>query len=140
MDYKYMSEEEQHDLIAQNLLAREREHFHYELNKQNYEDMLNDERLASLPEEWPTELLPYRSPKHPDEVARLVTDPEQYQLIVNLQWRDRVRLLLKTTLTEQAKTEATYAALEKRIKDPTARDAAVARVVAAEAAKANMES
>lgn len=45
MDYKYLEQGYQDDVLAENLYHREREHFGYSLNIANFERMLADDSL-----------------------------------------------------------------------------------------------
>ena len=52
--YLSLTQAERDDAIAQALHGREVEHFHYELNRLNYESMLG--KMVDLPDEWPAEV------------------------------------------------------------------------------------
>ncbi len=123
LQYKHLSQEDQDDALAQAILSREREHHSYELNRINYEQMLAD--MADLPG-WPANLVKYRGTTG-EQLAQALTG-DDFTLVTRLQFRDRVKLLLATTLVEQAKTEAVYVALEKQLPEGARRTAAIERV------------
>lgn len=113
MAYHFLTQQHQDDEAMQAVLGREREHANYELNRQNYLTILASEPYVSLPDEWPAELAKYMNVTG-EALAAQLSDPD-YSLVVNLQFRDRIRLLLKTTIAEQAKSAAVLAANLKRI-------------------------
>lgn len=113
MAYHFLTQQHQDDEAMQAVLGREREHANYELNRQNYLAILASEPYVSLPDEWPAELVKYAN-VFGEELAARLNDPD-YTTVVNLQFRDRVRLLLKTTIAEQAKSAAALSASTKRV-------------------------
>lgn len=82
-------------IIADNIVHRDREVFAYDMNITNYEAL-----LAALPqEEWPEHLVQYKG---------LTADkiPDEYDDICNqLNYRDRIRGLLKTERAERDKSQ-----------------------------------
>lgn len=111
MKYKYLTEDEKQESLASALREREREHHNYELNKINYEHMLDS--MSDLPEEWPESLKQYQGLTG-EKLASAVTGAD-FETVMRLQFRDRVKLLLATTIAEQAKSEAVYNALQSQI-------------------------
>ncbi len=132
LKYKHLSQEDQDDALAQAILSREKEHHNYELNRINYEAML--EEMEDLPD-WPANLVKYRA--FAGEALAAALDGPDYDLACKLQFRDRVKLLLATTIAEQAKVEAVYVALEKQLPDGNRRTAAIKRVQDRESAHVN---
>lgn len=129
MAYIFHDQAAQDDAVARALRNRELEHHAYEVDRLNYLSILATPAMQALPAVWPSELLPYKS-IYGETLAGLVQG-DQYALVTQLQFRDRVQALLATTQTEQAKCAATYQALLARIADPTRFAAAVARQRAA---------
>lgn len=111
MDYLFLTEDDKHDTIAKAMHGRESEHYNYELNKINYEHML--EAYKDLPEEWPENLTQYKT-IFGDKLAELVHG-EIFELVCRYQFRDKLRVLLKTTIVEQNKTTEVYEALKKQL-------------------------
>jgi hypothetical protein len=128
MEYKYLTDSEKSESIAIAIREREREHHNYELNRINYEHMLDS--MSDLQEEWPENLRQYQGLAG-ESLAKAVQGPD-YDLVIRYQFRDRVRLLLATTIAEQAKSEAVYNALVKQITDEQC-VAALARIDARKA-------
>jgi hypothetical protein len=91
--------------IADAVVGREQELFSYDMNIVNYEIM-----LAALPEgEWPENLAQYKR-------STLDQVPDQLDEIVNqYQYRDRIKMLLKTERLERSKSFKIYEALLSRI-------------------------
>lgn len=100
-----ITEQDNSDTIAENIVHREREVYHYDLNIENYEAL-----LQTLPtEDWPEHLVQYQG-KTADQI------PDEYDDICNqLNYRDRVRRLLKTEKQELAKAEAVLNVLLEKI-------------------------
>lgn len=123
MEYKYLSTDEQHESIAVAIRDREREHHNYELNRINYESMLQS--MSDLEENWPDNLRQYQGLT--GEKLAAAVQGDDYNLALRYQFRDRIRLLLATTVAEQNKCEAVYNALQAQITDEAC-NAALARV------------
>lgn len=108
------NEKRKQDLIA-NAYYREQEVYQYQVNIDNYTVM-----LAALPsDEWPESLANYKlTPiEHlPDDMA-----DEDVFMVSNLQYRDRIRSLLRTEKVEQNKAQQVLNALMVQI-GPTAQD------------------
>ncbi len=100
-----ITEQDNSDTIAENIVHREREVYHYDLNIENYEAL-----LQTLPtDEWPEHLVQYRG-KSADQI------PDEFDELCNqLNYRDRVRGLLKTERQELAKAEAVLNVLLEKI-------------------------
>lgn len=126
MQYSYVSQDEQDDVIAQAIIQREKEHHNYEVNRLNYLNMLD--QMSDLPDEWPDNLIQYRGLGGEQLAAALSGD--DYTLASELQFRDRIRVLLTTTMAEQAKVEKVHAALCASLPEGERRDAAIQRVLA----------
>jgi hypothetical protein len=93
------------DAIADAIVGREAEIFSYDMNITNYEIM-----LEALPTDaWPENLTQYQRTsldQVPDDLAVMVSD---------YQYRDRIRVLLKTERLERGKAHRIYQALLSRI-------------------------
>ena len=124
MQYQSLTQEERDLAIAQALHARETEHFHYDLNIQNYEAMLKEPALAELPKEWPAEVAKYRTLAR-DAVVAAVSDPVQRALVLSLQQRDRLVHMTACEKHEAANVERIYAALDTQL-PPVRKEAALA--------------
>jgi hypothetical protein len=101
MSFYSISDDIKYAAIADNVVMREKELFAYDLNISNYTAM-----LANLPQgDWPSDLVQYQTStldQVPDELDETVS---QYQ------YRDRLRLLIKTEKAERAKSFSVYQAL-----------------------------
>lgn len=106
--YQQLTQDEMDDAIAENLYGREVEHFHYELNRRNYVEM-----LKTLP------------------VGDDRGTPEEQEQAA---YRAYIEGLVKTETAARDKTEHTYEALEKNFADPTRKAAAIDRAVTKRAA------
>lgn len=129
IEYKYLTQDEQDDIVAQALLAREKEHFHYQLNIDNYTTILASKEIAELPKEWPENLLQYKN-VYGEKLVEQVEDDSDLETVHQLQFRDLIQKRLKTEAIEQAKCEAAYKALDVKLPDTPQRDAAIGRVQA----------
>jgi hypothetical protein len=100
-----VSNTDKYNILADNVVMREREIMSYDINIANYTAM-----LAALPEdEWPSHLAQYKTAtldQVPDELDDIVS---QYQ------YRDRLRYLVKTEKAERAKSFRVYEALIAQI-------------------------
>lgn len=84
---------------------RELELYSYDINIENYEEMLAGMTTA----EWPEDLLQYRG-KGADQI------PDEVEAVVNeLNYRDRIRALLKTEKAERDKSLKVYETLLNKI-------------------------
>jgi hypothetical protein len=101
MAFYTISDQKKYDTIAEAIVGREQEIFHYELNITNYEAM-----LAALPsDDWPQNLVQYQR-------ATLDQVPDEHdQTVTDYQYRDRLRLLVKTERLERSKSVKVYEAL-----------------------------
>jgi hypothetical protein len=98
--------------LADNVVAREYEVFGYQLNIDNYTAM-----LAALPtDEWDAlspEIQKWRGAKTEDLPESLPV--EVVSLVSDLQYRDRLRALLRTEAVEQNKAQRVHDALLSQI-------------------------
>lgn len=105
MNYKTISQSDHQAIIADNIVHREREVFAYDMNITNY-----DALLAALPQdEWPEHLVQYKG---------LTADkiPDEYDDICNqLNYRDRIRGLVKTERAEREKSQRVLDVLLQQI-------------------------
>ena len=101
MSFYTITEQKKLEAIADAVVGREQEIFSYDINITNYEAM-----LAALPQgEWPQLLVQYQRStldQVPDELDQTVSD---------YQYRDRIKLLLKTERLERSKAFKVYEAL-----------------------------
>jgi len=104
MQYQQLTQDEMDDVIAENLYGREVEHFHYELNRKNYEEM-----LKTLPA---------------GDAGGAPDDREAAA------YRAYIEGLVKTEAAGRDKTERTYDALATNLADPTRKAAAIERATA----------
>jgi hypothetical protein len=100
-----VSNTDKYNILADNIVMREREIMSYDINIANYTAM-----LAALPQDdWPEHLAQYKAATLdyvPDELDDIVS---QYQ------YRDRLRYLVKTEKAERAKSFRVYEALIAQI-------------------------
>ena len=109
--------------IADALVSREHEVADYQMNIDNYTIM-----LAALPQDaWPDELAKYKSIE-PSKINADV-DLETVMIISDYQYRDRLRILLRTENVEKAKTQYVLDALDGQLLDAGTRDADITAAV-----------
>lgn len=125
MKYEFTKADDVDDNIIKAMKSREEEYNNYELNKINYQMMLKD--MEHLPKEWPENLLKYKN-IFGEKLAELLKGPD-FELVTDLQFRDRVECLLATTIVEQKKGDRTHKALAAQLPNGPKRDAAVLRVM-----------
>lgn len=123
--YNHLSQDERDDIIAKALISREQEHWHYELNRINYESILKSIAESELPLEWPESLKGCRGQS--SETLATTLTYEDFVLVSRLQFRERVQVLLATTIAEQSKVEAVHKALSTHML-PERLSAAIIRV------------
>lgn len=108
MEYTTITEEEKKANLATNILAREHEINGYQVNINNYGAM-----LANLPTEWPNDLLKYKD-MSTQQIATNVPD-EHLDLVNDLLFADKIKLLLRTEKIEQGKAKHVYNALVSQL-------------------------
>lgn len=126
LPYKFLTQAEQDDAVLAAIMQREREHFHYELNRANYEEILAGPVMTALPDNWPANLERFKGLTG-EALAAALTDPTDYEVVSNLKLRDRLRLLLATTKTETATVEHVRVALDTVLPAGTRLDEAKTR-------------
>lgn len=96
-----VSNADKYNILADNIVMREKEIMSYDINITNYTAM-----LAALPQDdWPNHLAQYAN-------ATLDQVPDEFDDIVSqYQYRDRLRFLIKTEKAERAKSFRVYEAL-----------------------------
>jgi len=93
-----LNDQEKLASLVMNSFHREMEIYGYQLNIDNYGAM-----LSALPsEDWPAELAAFRAVKTEDLPHELTDD--QVAQIADLQYRDRLRVLVRTEKAEQNKS------------------------------------
>lgn len=119
MQYLSISPDDHQNNLADALVMREAEIYQYDINIENYERM-----LSALPQgDWPDHLIQYKG-KPADQV------PDEYDNdVIALNYRDRLRTLLKTEKAERKKSELVYETLKAQL--PTEKNALQAAVDAA---------
>lgn len=112
MSFYTITSEQLTNAIADAIVGREAEIFSYEMNITNYEIM-----LTTLPtDDWPNHLVQY-------QYVTLDRVPDEYDATVSeYQYRDRLRLLLKTERLERSKSVKIYEALLSRLPEETKAD------------------
>lgn len=101
--------------LATSIASREQEVYQYQVNINNFEAMLQD--MATLPAEWPQRLMQYRS-STPDELVGILS-AEDFDLFMNLSFRENIRRRIATEKTEQKKSMMVLGSLKKQVQDPT---------------------
>ena len=99
-----ITEKEKKDDLVVNILSREKEIYHYQVNIDNYRAIL---RL--LPEAWPEHLLKYKG-WSPADIASQVPD-EHLQQVSDLSFRDKVSKSIRSEIIEQGKARHIYNAM-----------------------------
>lgn len=126
MEYTTISQEERDDKVAAAIISREQEHYHYQINIDNYRHIA--EQLKALPDEWPEDIRKFRALK--GQALADAVKGEAFDRASQFSHRDRVRHLLATEIAEQAKCETVHAALCEQLPAGGRRDAAIKRVQA----------
>ena len=114
-----VSNADKYNILADNIVMREKEIMSYDINIANYTAM-----LAALPEdEWPSHLAQYKT-------ATLDLVPDELDDIVSqYQYRDRLRFLIKTEKAERGKSFRVYEALIAQLPEAD-RDNLIAAAIA----------
>lgn len=115
--------------LAQSILMREQEVYQYQLNINNFEEMLAG-MDASLPAEWPESLLQYRSWDKDRLVATL--DDAALETVTGLLFRDQLRMRIRTEKIEQRKAQMVLDSLKSKVADAEAIKAKIAEEKAKE--------
>lgn len=129
MEYQILTQDERDLIVAEAIHSRELEHFHYDLNRQNYEVMLQDETILALPKEWPEDLIKHRT-KTRDVVIAEIIDPDTRDLVLLLQQRDKLQHLKNCETVECVNVERIYKALVQQLPDERKKAAFDAAAVA----------
>ena len=109
MTYMTVTSQDTLDILATNVVYREREIHQYQINIDNYTSM-----LAALPQgEWPEAIAQYQNITT-DNIPQSVS-LETVQLISDYQYRDRLNYLLRTENIEQSKTKRVLDAIKTQI-------------------------
>lgn len=133
LEYKFLSQDEQDDIVATAIISREKEHHNYELNKVNYDIILaNISADDTIPQNWPDHLKQYKGVVGEILADALKESAADYELVTKLQFKDRLLVLRATTISEQSKVEHVYKALHAQLKDAKRLKAAIGRVTAKE--------
>jgi lipopolysaccharide export LptBFGC system permease protein LptF len=101
MNFYTINQQKNYETIAEAVVGREQEIYHYDLNITNYEAM-----LLSLPQDdWPENLVQYQR-------STLDQVPDEHdQTVSDYQYRDRIKVLLKTERLERNKAFRIYEVL-----------------------------
>lgn len=108
--------------LADNIIAREHEIHHYQVNIDNYTAI-----LANLSTEWPANLLQYKG-LSTQQIAEQVPDADMI-VVSNLIMADNLTKALKTEKIEQSKSKQVYDALISQL-DPAEIEALLATAAA----------
>jgi hypothetical protein len=102
--------EQQHiDNLVASAVSREREVYHYQVNIDNYLAM-----LAALPSgDWPAAIAQHAAT--PTDRLPAALTFEEVQQIADYQFRDRLRVLLRTEQVEQGKARRVLDAIKTQI-------------------------
>jgi hypothetical protein len=138
MEYKSLTKAERDLAIAEAIHSREVEHFHYELNATNYQDLLAS--LAAVPDQWP-ENLQYLRGYSRDEIIKAAKTESDASAALAIMEKIRLTHLLKSESHELAKVALYHSQLLSHFKDEeelaTALTAARTKREAAEDARLN---
>lgn len=112
MNFYTIDQQKNHETIAEAVVGREQELYHYDLNITNYTAM-----LSALPQDdWPENLVQYQR-------STLDQVPDEYdQTVSDYQYRDRLKMLLKTERLERSKAFRIYEALLNQLPEETRAD------------------
>lgn len=131
---RFVTQDQQDDDIATAIESREQEVANYDLNVVNFQAMLAG--YGHLGEMWPAKIKSFQG-QNSHKVAEVLNDAD-FELFAQYSHRDQIRVLLRTTHAERAKSAAVLGALENAV--PAARLAAAeGRVKAAKAAAKKSE-
>lgn len=119
--------------VADSIAGREKEIYQYQLNINNFEAMLTG-IAASLPAEWPENLLQYRSWDRDRLIATL--DDATLEIVTGLLFRDNLRMRIRTERIEQKKSQLVLDSLKLQVLNADA----VRAKIAEEKAKQNTPS
>ena len=109
MSFLTITNQDTIDTLALNVVHREREVHQYQINIDNYTQM-----LTALPQgEAPAEIAQYMSTK--TEELPFDVPLETVQLISDYQYRDRIAYLIRTEAIEQGKAKRVLEALKAQI-------------------------
>ena len=115
MDFLTITNQDRLNVIADNVISREREIFGYEMNISNYEAM-----IAAMPEgDWTQDITSYHGKSIEEVPLELVDKVSEYQ------FRDRLLTLIKTEKAECGKSVKIYNALMSQL-PPDQRDTLIA--------------
>ena len=112
--------------LADNIVARTYEVYHYDTNIQNYEAL-----LASYPIEWPEHLERFKG-MDPHQAAA-ECDPNFIDELADCQQAERVSYLIKTEKVERAKAAAILDVLKAQMPDDVEEEAITAAIARREA-------
>lgn len=132
MNYQHLTEVERDDTVMEAIIHREKEHYHYELNKLAYENAIAEiDKDTTIPKSWPKELEPYRKIYGENLVDALMSANlmDKYNIVTKLQFKDKLNMMLATGTTEQAKVELIHRALDKQMPSGDRRSQAKNRIL-----------
>lgn len=111
---RFVTQDHKDDEVARAIESREHEISNYDLNVANFESMLA--AYANLPEAWPSKIKSFQG-QTPHKVAEVLSDAD-FDLFSKYSHRDQIRVLLRTTIAERAKSAAVLSALESSVPAP----------------------
>jgi hypothetical protein len=109
MSFISITDSDKIEILATNIVRREQEVHQYQINIDNYTMML----MALPQDEWPSDIQQYKTAT-PENIPHDLNF-ETVQLIVDYQYRDRLRFLLRTENIEQSKSKRVLDALKQQI-------------------------
>lgn len=68
--------------------------------------------LATLPTEWPEDLIQYRNPSNEHDVASQIQDLDDLALVSQLWYADQVHRMIRSETVERTKAASILAAME----------------------------
>ena len=123
------TQDKEDDDVLASIQGREIEIANYDLNADNYADMLAAPNIVALPDEWPPEFAQFKRATA-EQVATADLSAADKDRLSLLLFRNYLRMLALTTAIERDKALSVYAALLKRLPAGTRRDAAILRMKA----------
>lgn len=97
-------------IIADAVISRELEYQHYQLNIDNYEDI-----IQRLPSEWPEHLKQFRNPSLTREQLAAHVPEEDHALVVDLFIRDQLAHAVKVERHAQRIVKVVYDSLVRKL-------------------------
>ena len=100
--------------LAMAIEMRENEVYQYQINVNNYEQMLST--CADLPAAWPANLLQYKGLSR-DQLAATVENDDDLEIVSRLSFRDELKMRVRSEKIERNKVNMILASLVSQATD-----------------------